>query len=118
MRWRLRNSEYQRSTKQGRVDMLERLIREDVPVGILAYADGVPAGWCSVAPRETYAALLVSRTLPPIDDTPVWSIVCFFVNRRCRRKYLTVKLLSSAVEYALSQGAPAVEGYPVSSDAV
>ena len=118
MRWRLRSSAFQRSTKETRIAMLEQLVCDTVPTGILAYAAGVPVGWCSVAPRETYGALQVSRVLPPLDDTPVWSVVCFFVDRHFRRQNLTVDLLKAAVQYALAQGAPAVEGYPVPSDAV
>ena len=96
---------------------IEKRVSEDVPIGILAYKDGAPVGWCSVAPRGTYAALRVSKTLPPIDDLNVWSVVCFFVNRAHRRQHLTQRLLKAAVDYALSKGAPAIEGYPVLPDA-
>ena len=96
---------------------LEKRVSEGVPIGILAYKNGAPVGWCSVAPRETYAALLVSKKIPPVDDLNVWSIVCFFVDRAHRRQHLTLRLLSAAVDYALSKGAPAVEGYPVPPDA-
>ena len=36
---------------------LEDRVARGVPVGILAYADGEPVAWCSVAPRETYREL-------------------------------------------------------------
>lgn len=117
MRWRLRSSEFQRSSKDERIEKLDDLVNENVPVGILGYAMGEPVGWCSVAPRSTFEALLASRTIPEIDEKEVWSVVCFFVDRRHRRLGLTLKLLESAVEYAFSKGAPAVEGYPVPPDA-
>ena len=116
MRWRLRSTEFRQSTKEDRVAMLEQRVCHNIPVGILAYSNDVPVGWCSIAPRDTYAALGVSRVLPPIDDTPVWSVVCFFIDAKFRHQQLTVKLLRAAVEYALSHGAPAVEGYPVPAD--
>ena len=53
------------------------------------------------------------RGLAGLDDTPVWSVVCFFVERRYRRKGVTPGLLKAAVKYARSQGAKVVEGYPV-----
>ena len=56
MRWRMKSAEYQRSTKEDRVAALDCLIRDGAPVGVLAYMDGEPVGWCSIAPRETYAA--------------------------------------------------------------
>jgi hypothetical protein len=53
------------------------------------------------------------RALPRIDDLPVWSVVCFFVDSRIRRNGATLGLLGAAVEYACSQGADIIEGYPV-----
>jgi GNAT superfamily N-acetyltransferase len=113
MRWRLRSADYQRSTKESRVAALEDLVCRGVPVGVLAYLDGEPVGWCSIAPRETYAALERYRALPRLDDAPVWSVVCFFVDRRALGQGVTLGLLRAAVEYARSQGAGIVEGYPV-----
>jgi GNAT superfamily N-acetyltransferase len=113
MRWRMRSMEFQRSTKESRVAALEGLVRRDTPIGVLAYLDGEPVGWCSIAPRETYGALERYRALPRIDDAPVWSVVCFFVDRRVRRQRITLGLLKAAVEYARSRGARIVEGYPV-----
>ena len=92
---------------------LTGLVRRDTPIGVLAYLDGEPVGWCSIAPRETYRALERYRALPRIDDTPVWSVVCFFVDRRVRRQRITLGLLEAAVEYARSRGARIIEGYPV-----
>jgi hypothetical protein len=86
MRWRLSSTEFQRSTKDERVERLDQLVRGGEPVGVLAYADGEPIGWCSIAPRTQYEALVRSRALQPVDETPVWSVVCFFVDRRFRRR--------------------------------
>jgi GNAT superfamily N-acetyltransferase len=113
MRWRLASSEFRRSTKEERVAALERMVCDGTPVGVLAYADGEPVGWCSIAPRETYVALERFRALARVDAAPVWSVVCFFVDRRVRRRGLTVGLLEAAVAYARARGAKIVEGYPV-----
>jgi GNAT superfamily N-acetyltransferase len=113
MRWRMTSTEFRRSTKPERVAALEGLVRQGIPVGLLGYAEEEPIAWCSIAPRETYAALERSRILPRLDDAPVWSVVCFFVDRRFRRQGLTLGLLKAAVEYARAQGAQIVEGYPV-----
>ena len=113
MRWRLPSAQYQHSTKEERVAALEERVRDGVPVGVLAYLDGEPVGWCSVAPRETYAALERYKKLPRVDALPVWAVVCFFVDSRLRRQGVTLGLLRAAVDYARPQGAAAVEGYPV-----
>lgn len=113
MRWRMRSTEYQRSSKKKRVAALEERVCQGIPVGVLAYADGEPIGWCSIAPRETYEALERSRALPRLDDAAVWSVVCFFVDRHYRRQGVTLGLLKAAVKYAKSKGARVIEGYPV-----
>jgi hypothetical protein len=113
MRWRMRSSQFCRSTKEDRADALQGLARERTPIGVLAYLDQEPVGWCSVAPRETYAALERYRALPRIDERPVWSVVCFFVSSRIRRTGATLGLLKAAVDYAGSQKAQIIEGYPV-----
>jgi GNAT superfamily N-acetyltransferase len=107
------STDYHRSTTESRVAALDELVRQGTPVGVLAYGDGNPVGWCSIAPRETYAALERSRALPRVDDAPVWAVVCFFVDRRVRRQGVTFGLLEAAVQYARSHGAAVAEGYPV-----
>jgi len=113
MRWRMTSTEYRQATTQDRSDRLDALARGPAPAGVLAYLAEEPVGWCAVAPREHYRALERSRTLPRIDDQPVWSVVCFFVTSRIRRGGATRTLLDAAVEYARSRGAAVVEGYPV-----
>ncbi len=81
--------------------------------GVLAYVDGDPAGWCSVAPRSTYRRLMRSRTIPMVDDRDPWSVVCFVVRPAYRRRGLMHALLAGAVDHAAAHGAPVVEGYPV-----
>lgn len=110
------SSDYRRSSKEQRIAALEALVRKGLPVGILAYHEDHPAAWCSVAPRESYAALERYRALPRIDDAAVWSVTCFFIDRRFRRQGLTCALLKAAVDYAQSHNAAIVEGYPVPPD--
>ena len=43
----------------------------------------------------------------------MWSIVCFFVDKRYQRQGLMVRLLQAAVGYTAENGAQIVEGYPV-----
>ena len=57
-----------------------------------------------------------SRTIPRIDDRPVWSIGCFVVRPGHRRRGVTRVLLDGAVAYARSMGAPAIEAYPIDPD--
>ena len=117
MRWRMTSAEYKRSTRESRVATLDGLVAEDTPVGVLAYRDGEPVGWVAVAPREALGALARYRNLARIDTQPVWSVTCFFLDRRVRRQGATLGLLNAAVAYARSQGATIIEGYPVEPSA-
>jgi len=83
--------------------------------GLVAYDDGHPVGWTSLGPRGDYERLAYSRVLAPVDDTPVWSIVCFVVGRRSRGKGVGRALLTAAIEYARARGATTLEAYPVGS---
>ncbi|HNA90557.1 MAG TPA: GNAT family N-acetyltransferase, partial [Anaerolineales bacterium] len=54
-----------------------------------------------------------SKVLAPIDEQEVWSITCMFVEKKQRRKGISAALIQAAAEYAASQGAQIVEGYPI-----
>lgn len=81
--------------------------------GVVTYRDGVPVGWCHVAPRSEIPRLVASRLIRPVDDLPVWSIVCLVVRAGHRRQGVTRHLVEGAVAHAASCGAPAVEAHPV-----
>ena len=113
MTWRASSTEFRRWRSEDRKRALEGIVRSRTPVGILGYLDDEPIGWCSIAPRETYVRLEHSTTLKRIDDQPTWSVVCFFVSRKIRGQHHALGLLQAAVQYARSQGAKIIEGYPV-----
>jgi GNAT superfamily N-acetyltransferase len=92
---------------------MRRLCERDHPPGVVTYRDGEPVGWCNIGPRTEITRLTKSRLIRPIDDTPVWSIVCVVVRPGHRRQGVTAPLLEGAVAYAAAHGAPAVEAYPV-----
>lgn len=117
MRWRLLEDDFTNLTPKDRAFALRSLAESGARVGLLAYGDGVPIGWCSIAPRDSYKRLVQSADLARIDDAPVWSVVCFYVDSRWRRKGMSVRLLRAAVEYARAAGAKIIEGYPVEPSA-
>lgn len=113
MWWRLTTSEYQLQKGAGNRKAMKEIVDSGRVPGILAYSDGRPVGWCSVAPRTEFGRLSRSRVLKPVDDKQVWSVVCLFIVRDFRRQGLAVELVKAAVSYAASQGAKIVEGYPL-----
>ena len=52
--------------------------------GLVAYDEDTVVGWVSLGPREDYERLAFSKVLAPVDEAPVWSIVCFVVGRKSR----------------------------------
>jgi GNAT superfamily N-acetyltransferase len=96
-----------------RGEYVRELCARPVAPGVLAYDDqGDVVGWAAVAPRAELP-FERSRKIPHVDDLPVWSLWCVRVRPGHRGKGVAHALLEGAVEYARSQGAPAVEGYPV-----
>jgi GNAT superfamily N-acetyltransferase len=91
-------------------------IRNYGPLGITAYINGEPAGWCGIAPRSKYDRLRRSRFFSAVDNLPVWSVTCFVVRKKFRRRGLSRLLLREAVVFAQSQGAEWIEGYPFDLD--
>jgi GNAT superfamily N-acetyltransferase len=113
MVWRRSRADWERGKGSGNRAAFQRVVRKGPPPGILAYADREPVAWCAVAPREVYVQLERSRVLKRIDAEPVWSVSCIFVARGYRRRGVSVVLLRAAGEFAASQGARIIEGYPV-----
>ncbi|PYT55932.1 MAG: GNAT family N-acetyltransferase [Bacillati bacterium ANGP1] len=85
--------------------------------GLIAYRDRRPVGWISLGPREDYARLERSRVMKRVDEKPVWSIVCFFVDSKERGQGITRALLRDAIDYARSNGATLLEAYPIDKKA-
>jgi GNAT superfamily N-acetyltransferase len=113
MYWRIPRKECQRNYGEGNKQFLKQIVESGSVPGILAYYNGKPVGWCSVAPREAFPVVLRSPTLKPVDDQPVWSIVCFFVSKPYRLSGLTHILIRAAIEYAKEHGARIIEAYPI-----
>lgn len=111
MWWRRSAKEFEANKGEANRRAMRKLVSSGHVPGIIAYLDGEPIGWCSVAPRLHFPRLERSRILKPVDDKPVWSIVCLFIAKSHRKKGISVELLKAAVRFARKHGAKIVEGY-------
>jgi GNAT superfamily N-acetyltransferase len=113
MYWKLTRKVF--TAGQGELNRLaqNQIVTSDKTPGLIAYLDGIPAGWVAVEPRENYPVLNNSRILRALDDIPVWSVTCFFVARKYRNQGLTVALLKAAIVFVKEKGGEVIEGYPV-----
>jgi GNAT superfamily N-acetyltransferase len=86
-----------------------------VPVGLLAYVDGRPAGWTRVVPRSTLPGVSGNRALQRVLDADDggWWVTCFAIRREYRGRGVGAALLRAAVEHARQNNAPVLDGHPV-----
>ena len=113
MWWRASSADYDQNHGEPNRLAFKSVVASGAHTGLLAYQAGQPVGWVSFAPREDFPRLERSRTLPRVDDQPVWSIVCFFISRKARHRGMSAALIESAVKFAAERGAAIVEAYPV-----
>src|SRR5918992_4488589 len=104
---------------RSRPELLREQMKGGPPApGYLAYLDGLAVGWVGVGVRSETPRLVHSRTIPALDDLPVWSIGCFQVRPGYRRRGVARALLEGVVEAAREVGAPGVEAYPIDPEGV
>jgi GNAT superfamily N-acetyltransferase len=111
--WRRSSSDYRRGGPGSGEANLKRQVTEGPPPGLIAYLDGHPAGWLGFWPRQRLERLVRSRTIPKVDDRPVWAIVCFLVRVGYRRKGVARALLQGAIDFARANGVDTLEAYPI-----
>ncbi len=113
MWWKLKRSQFDKQKGAANKKAQKKIVSSGITPGIIAYIDRNPAGWCAIEPREAYPVLENSRILKRLDDQPVWSVTCFFVDKKFRRKGISIELLKEAVKFAKKNKAKIIEGYPV-----
>ena len=112
MYWRI-GASYRKRPSAANRDDLRAVVEQGPPPGLLAFDGDLAVGWCQVTPREPLPALERTWRLRPVDDTPVWSISCFYIRKGYRRRGVTTALIEAAVAMAQRHGAVAVEAYPL-----
>ena len=113
MNWKLRGSAYCENAGDSARQMQKAIVDAKTSPGLLAYSEGYPVGWIAVEPRSAYPKLAHSPILKPVDAQEVWSVTCFYVEKKHRRKNITVELLKAAIQHVKKQGGKILEGYPV-----
>lgn len=113
MYYRLKKADFiEGKTENGNLDRLQELVWNGKPAGMLAFYEGKAIAWCAFAPREDFIKLEKSRVHKRIDDLPVWSIPCLFVEKNFRNAGVSVALLKGVVKYAKKNQIEIIEAYP------
>jgi GNAT superfamily N-acetyltransferase len=111
--WYLPNADFKAGWGDRNRETLERLVKEGKEPGLIAYAEGEPAAWVSVAPRRDFDRLNRSKNFAPLDGKDVWAVNCFIVAQKFRRQGLMPKLARAAADFAIGKGADGAEAYPI-----
>lgn len=113
-RYRMGWYDHQSDNIAGRRELLRDQVSEGH--GLLAYLDGEPVGWCSVAPRCDYTYLRQptwkGRNEDKADPT-VWAVTCFAIRAGYRGQGISRALAGATVDFTRDAGARAVEAYPM-----
>ncbi len=113
MFYRLKNSDFREGKKNNiNRERMKKLVFDGQPVGIIAMDKDKPVAWCAFAPREDFMKLANSRVHRRIDDLPVWSIPCFFIDKKYRRQGVSLEVLNGVIAYAKKMKIGIIEAYP------
>jgi GNAT superfamily N-acetyltransferase len=113
MSWRLSRTDFEKKKGEGNKRTMKKFVGNNEQIGIIAYLNSKPVGWCAVAPREKFIKLEKSRVLKRIDDEPVWSITCFFLAKEFRRKGISVEILKGVINFCKKKEVKILEAYPI-----
>ncbi|HVM99942.1 MAG TPA: GNAT family N-acetyltransferase [Caulobacteraceae bacterium] len=116
MFWRIGSAYRQRPRDENR-EAFREIVGRGPPPGLVAFDGELAVGWCQVTPRADLPWMDRGRVLRRVDDTPVWSISCFYVRSKYRGQGVTAALIEAAIEVAREAGAPAIEAIPIDRSA-
>ena len=91
----------------------KNLLTKGKVFGALAFADDEPIGWCCVGPRGDFPRLERVKALATSWERDTWSVTCFYIKSKWRRKGVATALLAEATKVARKHGAKELEAYPV-----
>ena len=114
MWWRVNGTTFRTNAGEQNKADFKRIVDDGSEPGLIGYEEGHPVAWVSLAPREAYAARFNNRSpvFKPLDDLPVWSILCFYVKPDHRRQGLAKQMLRGAIDYARQRGVEWLEAIP------
>jgi GNAT superfamily N-acetyltransferase len=113
MYYRLESKKFKEGQKNDlNLRMMQDLVTAGKQTGLLGLLDGSAIGWCALSPREDFLRLERSRIHKRIDDEKVWSIPCFFIDKKYRGMGASGAMLLGAIKFAEENGISILEGYP------
>ena len=115
MWWRLSGKIFSENAGANNKAAFKAIVDAGNETGLLGYLNDEVVGWVSLAPRSAYTERFNNRSpvFKPLDNLPVWSILCFYVKPEHRGKHIANELLRGAINYARTQAIEWLEAIPV-----
>ena len=110
---RMRRSIFSKTDSETHKSVTREYVNSGKPVGIIAYQNRNPIGWCSVGPVDEFPGIVYSREFKPENPEGKWCITCLFIRKGWRQRGIASYLITSALDVAHKAGAKSVEAYPV-----
>lgn len=105
MYFRLKKSDFEEGkADEGNKTAMKKIVWGNNPTGLLAIHEDQAIAWCAFAPREDFIKLENSRVHKRIDNEAVWSIPCFYIDKKFRRRGVSVELLKAVARYSKASG--------------
>ena len=116
MWWRVENRKNWKEFHGAKAkETFKKLTQSGKAHGMLVFIGDEPVGWCSFGPRVDFPCLTRVHAYERDDISDVWSVTCFFIDRKWRGKGLARRLLKASVEAMRNHGVRIVEGYPMTT---
>ncbi len=86
--------------------------------GLLAFQDGIPAGWCAIDPVKTQIGHDYFLENEEAKNSDAWMIHCLYVDPAQRGAGISKELIKSAISLSKSNGATELLAFPIPEDTV
>lgn len=112
MWWRSSRKAFEQCQGEQNRQAFKQVVDNGEVPGLLGFIEGAPVAWCAITPRENLESLGRSRVLKPLDEKPVWSLTCFYIDKHHRGEGLAAQMIEAAKSWVRSQGGSIMEAYP------
>lgn len=114
MQCRLQADEFKAGRGEANRLAMKKLVESGCTLGIIAYNDNEPIGWCSLGDQKDFSQLPKYHESQIIDDK-TWIIFCLYIRRGWRRKGVKRALLKYLIAYCKTKGAKVLESHQCNS---
>jgi GNAT superfamily N-acetyltransferase len=91
-------------------------IKKKRAFGLLAFRNGMPAGWCAIDPVKTQIGHDYYLETKDANASKAWMIHCLYVDPSHRGAGVSKELIRSAISLSKANGAKELLAFPIPED--